>query len=332
MDSAAIAAADHAARHWQYDPGQPMRPGDDAYKTMFSRMLLDTFNPYKPAVIDWPKLDAEARQRLISLPIWDIAVQTEGRARLRILSFAGVTRDPLLREAMERMAFEEGRHKEVLSNLVQAYGIHLEPEPEYLEPKDPEWGLMVTGYSECIDSFFAFGLFDLARRSGFFPEALVETFEPVIQEEGRHILFFINWITWHKRTMPLWRRPWFLGKTLAVWAYLIRERIGIARGVSGTAKGDANFTVQGASSVGDDIDTAELMDICLAENDRRLAGYDPRLLRPTTVPALVRFSRRFMRRKRAAPAAILGGGRGEEPIVTPHPPRANRANDAASTS
>ncbi len=299
-----IAAADRAARNWRYASPRPIRSGDDEHRIMFARMLLDTFNPYKPAVIDWPKLDPEARQRLISLPIWDIAVQTEGRARLRILSYARTIEDKLLREAFELMGFEEGRHKEVLSHLVRAYGIELDPEPEYVEPKDPEWGFMVTGYSECIDSFFAFGLFELARRSGFFPEALVETFEPVIQEEGRHILFFVNWVAWHKRTMPLWRRPWFLLKTLAVWTFLIRERIGIAKDVSSGEKEDANFTVQGASAVsGVDIKTAELMDICLAENDRRLAGYDPRLLRPTTVPRLVRLARRFMRTPRPAPVA-----------------------------
>jgi len=299
-----IEAADHAARHWSYASPQRIRRGDDEHRTMFARMLLDTFNPYKPAVIDWPKLDPEARQRLITLPIWDIAVQTEGRARLRILSYARTIEDKLLREAFELMGFEEGRHKEVLSHLVRAYGIELDPEPEYVEPKDREWGFMVTGYSECIDSFFAFGLFELARRSGFFPEALVETFEPVIQEEGRHILFFVNWVAWHKRTMPLWRRPWFFLKTLAVWTFLIRERIGIAKDVSSGEKEDANFTVQGASAVsGVDIKPAELMDICLAENDRRLAGYDPRLLRPTTVPRLVRFARRFMRTPRAATLA-----------------------------
>ncbi len=165
MDSTVVAAADHAARNWRF-PG-----GGDEHKAMFSRMLLDTFNPYRPAVIDWPPLDAEARGRLIALPIWDIAVQTEGRARLRILSYARRLSDRLLREAFELMAFEEGRHKEVLSHLVRAYGIELQPEPAYLEPRDPEWGFMVTGYSECIDSFFAFGLFELARRSGFFPPA-----------------------------------------------------------------------------------------------------------------------------------------------------------------
>ncbi|MEO9189678.1 MAG: ferritin family protein [Acetobacteraceae bacterium] len=296
MDSTLVAAADHAARNWRFGGSAPA--GGDRHKAMFSRMLLDTFNPYKPAVIDWPVLESPARERLIALPIWDIAVQTEGRARLRIRSYARRLSDPLLREAFELMAFEEGRHKEVLSNLVTAYGIQLEPEPEYVEPRDPEWGFMVTGYSECIDSFFAFGLFEVAKRSGFFPPALVETFEPVIQEEGRHILFFVNWVAWHKRTMPLWRRPWFFLKTLAVWAFLIRERIGLAKDVSAGEKENANFTVQGAGAVGNDIAPAELMRLCLAENDRRLVGYDPRLLRPRTVPRLVQFALRFMGRRR----------------------------------
>ena len=290
--------ADQASNLWQEKEPGPVRLGSDRHKTMFCRMLLDTFNPYKPAVIDWPKLDAEARERLVSLPIWDIAVQTEGKAKLRVLSYGETVKDALLRQAIELNGFEEGRHKTVLANLVEAYGIKLAPEPPYLTPRDPEWAFMVTGFSECIDSFFAFGLFDLARRSGLFPQALVDTFEPVIQEEGRHILFFINWVAWHKQTMPLWRRPWFFLKTLGVWAFLVWERIGIARDVGGGPPQDANFTVNGAGAVGVDIDTAGLMDICLVENDRRLGGYDSRLRRPTTVPTLVRFARRFMRAKK----------------------------------
>jgi hypothetical protein len=272
----------------------PIRVGSEAHKTLFCRTLLDTFNPYKPAVIDWPNLDAETRARLVELPIWDIAVQTEGRARLNVASYGAITADPLLRQAIELNAFEEGRHKHVLSNLVAAYGIKLAPEPEYVVRGDPEWAFMVTGYSECIDSFFAFGLFESAKRSGFFPAELVETFEPVIHEEGRHILFFVNWAAWHRRNMPVWRRPFFELKVLAVWFFLIWERIGIARDM-GSGVQDNNFTVTGAKAVADDIDVAELIDICLAENERRMSLYDQRLLRPFAIPAVVKLARRFMR-------------------------------------
>src|SRR5262249_52041807 len=152
------------------------------------------------------------------------------------------------------------------------YGIRLAPEPPYPPPRDPEWAFMVTGFSECIDSFFAFGLFALARRSEFFPSSLVDTFEPVMQEEGRHILFFVNWVAWHRANLPRWRRPIFRGKIIAVWAFLLWERLGLVRsfgGDSGAAPQDANFTVTGTKSVGAvDLSAAELIDVCLAENQR----------------------------------------------------------------
>jgi len=296
MTAQALTLPDLSTEAWPSPPPGRFRLGSEAHKRLFCRTLLDTFDPYRPAVIDWPKLEPEARDRLTSLPIWDIAVQTEGRAMRRVKAYADMVKDPLLKKAVELNAFEEGRHKLVLANLVEAYGIKLEPEPEYRSPKDPEWSFLVTGFSECIDSFFAFGLFETAKRSGFFPEELVDTFEPVIAEEGRHILFFVNWVAWHRRNMPLWRRPWFELKVWAVWVFLALERMSLAKDLEGgAAEGqDNNFTVTGAEQLGDDIDVAELMDLCLAENDRRLGKYDARLVRPNFVPRMVRLARRFM--------------------------------------
>ena len=287
----------------------PIRMGSDEHKRLFCKTLLDTFNPYRPAVIDWPKLDADATARITSLPIWDIAVQTEGKAKTRVLSYADEVSDPLLRRAIELDGFEEGRHKEVLSRLVEAYGIRLAPEPEYLRPRNPEWAFMVTGFSECIDSFFAFGLFAVAKTSRFFPAELVDTFEPVMQEEARHILFFVNWVAWHRRNLPWWRRPWFWAKVVAVWIFLVCERIGLARSVGASqeeaAPQDNNFTLTGSKAVADiDLSPAALIDICLEENERRLAGYDPRLLRPAVMPGLVRLVRRFLRRPQTQAAAL----------------------------
>jgi hypothetical protein len=306
LDHNRLEAADRAARHWTAAAAGPIVLGSEAHKTAFCRMLLETHNPYKPAVIEWPKLEPEARQRLVGLPIWDIAVRTEEKARLFVASYAAEIGDPLLRRAIELDGFEEGRHREVLSHLVAAYGIPLAPEAPCPPPRHRQWAFMVTGFSECIDSFFAFGLFALARRSGFFPAALVDTFEPVMQEEGRHILFFTNWVAWHRVNLPRWRRLLFRGKILAVWAFLLWERLGLARSVgaaTGGAPQDNNFTLNGTKALGAvDLGAAELIDVCLAENDRRLAGYDPRLLRPDFVPRLMRFARRFLRRPAPAPS------------------------------
>ena len=128
-----------------------------------------------------------------------------------------------------------------------------------------------------------------------------------MQEEGRHILFFVNWVSWHKRNLPVWKRPLFVAKTLAVWVFLIWERVGVARSVGGAASAaspqDNNFTLTGSKAVGAvDLSVADLIDVCLEENERRLCGYDARLLRPNLVPRLMRFARRFVRRPNPAAA------------------------------
>jgi len=192
--SSAVEAADRDARHWTSMEVGPLTPGSVAHKRAICAMFEETFNPYRPSVIAWPTLGPDELRRLRSLPIWDIAVQTEGRARLSFAAFADALDDPAMRSTIMLNAWEEDRHKEVLSHLVRTYGIELAEEPAYLTPRDREFAFLVTGYSESIDSFFAFGLFELAKRSGFFPPELVETFEPVIQEECRHILLFANWL------------------------------------------------------------------------------------------------------------------------------------------
>jgi len=282
-------------------PAERFRLGSEAHKTLFCNQLLETHDPYKPAIIDWPTLDEETRRRITSLPIWDIAVQTEEKAGWNVRSYGARVSDPLLKAAVAMDAFEESRHKLVLANMVEAYGIKLDPEPTYKRPKDPEWAFMVTGWSECIDSFFGFGLFKLAKDSGFFPPELVDTFEPVMREEGRHILFFVNWVAWWRRNMPWWRRPWFELKALAVWIFLIAERVGIAGDMEKSDKAqDNNFTLNGSKELGVEISFAGLARICLEENERRLAPYDPRLIRPVFVPNMLRLALKFMKAPKPA--------------------------------
>jgi hypothetical protein len=295
--------ADRNARQWTSAVTGPLTPGSDAHRREMCRMFRETFNPYRPSVLEWPKLEPEALERIVSLPIWDIAVQTEGKARLRMAAYAATVDEPDVREAIALNAWEENRHKEVLSRMVAAYGISLASEAPYVYPKDTEWAYLVTGYSESIDSFFAFGLFEVARRSGLFPPELIDTFEPVMQEECRHILLFANWVGWYRARLQWWHRIRFQLKVAAVWAFLGWERMSLARTLDADGnehRHDNNFTVNGAQAVSSvQISVRELMTLCLAENERRFAGYDRRLLRPETMPRLVRFALRcsgfFMR-------------------------------------
>ncbi len=205
---------------------------------MFSRMLLDTFNPYKPAVIDWPRLEADARNRLVSLPIWDIAVQTEGKASVSVMTYAATIADPLLQagDRAQRLRGRRGTRRcwPTWCRPTASRSRRSRPIPQ---PRDPEWAFMVTGYSECIDSFFAFGLFEVARRSGYFPPELVGDLRAGDAGGGApHHSSSSTGSPGIAATCRGGGGRCFELKVLAVWAFLIWERIGIARGLGGAPR------------------------------------------------------------------------------------------------
>jgi len=263
--------------------------GSAAHKNLFCRMLLDSFDPYRPAVIAWPELAPDALARLTSLPFWDLAVETEEIAARRMQALADVTDDPLIREAVALNAFEERRHKEVLGRMVRAYGIALRPEREPVTLADAQWAFVRTGYGECFDSFFAYGLFALARQSGFFPPPLLEVFEPIVQEEARHNLFFVNWVAYRRANAGWGARVTLDRQCLAAVALQAWGRIGTAREVD-----DKNFTRIGGEAIGLELKPRDFLALCVAENERRLAPYDPRLLRPRLMPGVARLISRFL--------------------------------------
>jgi hypothetical protein len=257
-------------------------------------MLLDTFDAYKPAVIEWPVLDEDAKRRITSLPFWDVAVQTEGYASKRVQKLADHLTDPLLKEAVALNAFEEARHKHVLENMIRAYGIQLKPEPNYVADKDPEWAFLRTGYGECFDSFFAFGLFEMAKRSGFFPSALVDVFEPVVREEGRHILFFVNWVAWMEANKPnILQKIVFRVRCLMALGINAFSRVGVA----GDMDSGDNFVAAGGDNFTQDFNLREFLELCLHEDARRMAPYDTRLIRPRLMPRLIKMALFFIPKK-----------------------------------
>ncbi|HEY1900649.1 MAG TPA: hypothetical protein VGG49_12750 [Steroidobacteraceae bacterium] len=266
--------------------------GSSAHRELLAHFFMDSYVDYVPEQVQWPLLSAESRTRLVSLPFWQEAVATENVTSHTVAAAAALEADPALRKAIELQGFEEGRHARLLQALTTHYNIRIENPPPY-EPRDLEHDFLFAGFGECFDSFFAFGLFALARESGFFEAQLVQVFEPVVQEEARHILFFVNWVKYRRSQLPWWRRPGFSLRCGWIIIKQVWSRVKTARTLGGSGQDQAaaegeNFTLGAHQDLGENVTLHKLLGLCLRENAARLAPYDARLVRPRLVPALAR--------------------------------------------
>ncbi len=277
----------------------PLRIGSSEHKELFCRTFIQTHDPFVPAEIRWPDLDAEGLERLKGLPVWNEAARTEAATAVKVQSLGKVERDPLLAEAISLQGYEEARHADVIQRLTRHYGIPVDAFPPPPEPADPTWAFLRTGYGECLDSFFAFGLFDLGKRSQFFPPGIISVFDTIMQEEARHILFIVNWAAYLRAQKPLPMRPAF--DVRRAWN-IVAQAFDRVKGAMSMAGGDKKekkdesagrdvtqdgFTLKSHAAFGD-FTLRSFLELCIAENDRRFSFYDARLLRPMLVPPVVK--------------------------------------------
>ena len=265
-------------------------PGSPEHKRLLARFFFDTHVEYDPEHIAWPTLTAEEQQRLTGLPFWQEAVSTENVTSNTVTAAAALESDPELSRAIALQGFEEQRHARLLAALTAHYRIPIEFPAPYT-PRNLQDDFLFAGFGECFDSFFAFGLFALARESGYFPAALVTVFEPVMDEEGRHILFFVNWVKARRLQLPWWHRPAFRARCAWIILKQVASRVKTARALGDAdapAANSENFTLTAHQDIGAPVTLHGLLAKCLEENERRMARYDARLLRPRLVPALAR--------------------------------------------
>jgi len=169
--------------------------------------------------------------------------------------------------------------------MIERYGIEV-PAFAVTTPDDVESAFVDFGFEECLDSFGAFGLFALAREAKLVPDEFFEIFGQVMQEEAHHIVFFVNWYAYRQaqrgvsaRALRAPRALWHYGKALYKLADLVRDD---------DADEGADFIATGATAFVDDLTPHMVLSRCVAENERRLAGFDRRLLVPRLVPRLAR--------------------------------------------
>ena len=270
---------------------QVLEVGSPEHRRLLGQFFLDSHVEYVPEQMQWPALGDGELARLRSLPFWQEAVSTENVTSNTVAAAAALEADPLVRRAIELQGLEEMRHARLLVALTSHYRIPVASPPRFT-PRSLESDFLFAGFGECFDSFFAFGLFALARHSGFFPPALVRVFEPVMQEEARHILFFVNWVKYRRAQLPWWRRPLFRLRCAWIIVKQVASRVRTARGMGKPqpvgAGSSENFTLTAHQELATEVTLHRLLELCLTENERRMGEYDARLARPRLVPGIAR--------------------------------------------
>ncbi|MGC1381717.1 MAG: hypothetical protein WA814_11925, partial [Candidatus Baltobacteraceae bacterium] len=146
-------------------------------------------------------------------------------------------------------------------------------------------------YNECVDSFAGFGIFRLACEGRLFPESLTSLYTRLLVEESRHIVFFVNWVAWDRYRRGL-RNPVMQAiPALRNYALAIIRRVN--NGTKMADSGASNSEIATLDLFGDilkDLTPAAFVRACIEENDRYMAAFDPRLLRPRVIPALAKFA------------------------------------------
>ena len=259
-----------------------MEYGSEEHKELFCRFFIDTHKPFKPEELPWPELSAETIQKLAKFPIWDHAVFTERQVSNKVTAYSEEITDPLLKEAMALQGYEEGRHTDLLQCFLKRYNIPFEEKPDNPLPDNLEMGFLRTGAGECIDSFFAFGFLEISKATKDYPQELIAVMEPIVQEEGRHILFIANWILYQRYQRPPWLQPLHSLQTL--WSFW---DAGWSRLMDIKNLGGKSFTIQARKQEKSSLSPKGFIQLCLRENNRRLGEYDPRLARPKLIPRLM---------------------------------------------
>jgi hypothetical protein len=262
-----------------------MKIGSQEHRDAFCSHFLRTYQDYDPDTLPWPELDAPALERLRSVPFWQEVYYTERRAGAIVKAFTGTITDSVIKEAVALQGLEETRHAKLIRTMIERYGIEAEELPLETLPADIETAFKDFGFGECMDSFLGFGVFKIARQSGFLPESMFEIFDTLMFEETRHIVFFVNWMAYTQaRRGPLSNvaRP-----VTAFWYYMraLKRLIGTAR--RGAALNDGKeFSATQAAVFLDGFTFRRFLENCYSENRRRLAAFEKDLVKPDFLPQL----------------------------------------------
>ncbi|HEY0798982.1 MAG TPA: ferritin-like domain-containing protein [Candidatus Baltobacteraceae bacterium] len=257
-----------------------MRIGSDEHKLLFCESFIESHRLYDATRLPWPELNEADLARLRAIPFWRTALAVETNAGRLVTAFADTIEDPLIRSAVALQGREEARHAALIGAMIERYQLPVVPRP--LEPPRTTTRVFTDfGYEECLDAYFGFGLFGVAQQVSYFSADFMQIFEPLLQEETRHIVFFVNWVAYERA-----RRGYsFMVPFLTAYGYLraLGRLIVTARSASHDGTG---FIATGSEQMISGLTLNGFLVSCKEQNVRFMNAIDKRLLRPRVIPAI----------------------------------------------
>jgi hypothetical protein len=267
-----------------------MTHGSEAHKTLFCQTFIDSHRSFEPETLPWPILDASTIDRLRSIPFWPVALAAERNAGKMVSGFAGLVSDPLIHQALAVQGIEETRHARLLEYMLAHYSVAVDEQPGNVWKLNRR-SFIDFGYEECIDAFFGFGIFGLARQIQLFIPELTDIFEVILIEEARHVTFFVNWIAYERAHRHLGSLPASAAATALGYARAVRRIVATFAPTAAQQRNQGpGFAAEGAFALVGDITWRQFLRSCISENNRYLSTFDPRLLRPRVLPTLARLA------------------------------------------
>ena len=265
-----------------------MEVGSADHKELFCRSFMESHRAYEPERLPWPDLEGPDLERLRAIPFWEEVLNTERAAGAKVNAYAATVSDPLLREAIAVEGVEETRHAKLLEVMMTHYNIPIGTQTPDPLPERSEKAFIDFGYGECLDAFLGFGVFKIARQAEFLPDAMFSIFDLLMEEETRHIVFFVNWVAYLQvsrgrgaqflRALHSW---WYYGRALQRLVRTVRR--GVHHNGEDFSATQANVFLEGLSMT-------TMLTACMSENARRMGSFDGRLLQPRFLPTLTRIA------------------------------------------
>jgi hypothetical protein len=261
-----------------------MKIGSKSHKELFCRSFMESHQQIEPENLNWPELTGSELERLQQIPFWEEALNTELEAGAKIDAYLPMISDPLLREAIALMGEEEAAHGRLFRYMIEHYDIKVAGHPPAAPFLNAEEAFIDFGYGECVDAFLGFGLFKIAHQANFLAEPMFQIFDRLLQDETRHIVFFVNWVAYLQSSRGRGTRLFRSMHSLWYYARAFQRLIGV---VDRSYEQNGNdFSATEASVFLEGFSVDKLISICLQENARRMSVFNQELLQPQFLPTL----------------------------------------------